>query len=243
MNGGCELKFVGLILGFVAIVVLFVSNARYVYSENLDKLPQLTVRHIADPQFAGSTFRFDGRVKTVRRISASGMVVVPLHSAEANLHVDAVVFPGVGTLQEIPVTGDIVRVMGNLGLYQGRPQIKPLSSAHIQVLPSNCPARSLAELVASSKTGQTWCLGPVVATKVEVFTSRRGRRHVRLEFTESQSSPGEERNVVAGIMFDSEWTDRDVAMLRSGTPLHVTARIDEYRNELSLVVKRVRASE
>lgn len=237
------MRFVSLILGLVAIAVLFVSNARYVYSENLDKLPQLTVRHIADPQFAGSTFRFDGRVKTVRKIPASGMVVVPLHCAEEDLHVDAVVFPGVGTPLELPVTGDIVRVTGNLGLYQGRPQIKPLSSAHIQVLPSACQARPLADLLASSKTGQTWCVGPVVATKVEVFKSRRGRRHVRLEFAESLSSPGEERRVVAGIMFDGEWTDRDVAMLRSGAPLNVTARIDEYRSELSLVVKRVRASE
>ena len=232
-----------MILGLVAIAVLFVSNARYVYSENLDKLPQLTARHIADPQFAGSTFRFDGRVKTVRTIPGSRMVVVPLHGAEVDLHVDAVVFPGVGTLLELPVAGDIVRVTGNLGQYQGRPQIKPLSSAHIQVLPSDCPARSLADVLASSTTGQTLCLGPVMATKVEIFKSRRGRRHVRLEFTESQSSPGEERNVAAGIMFDGEWTDHDVAMLRSGAPLNVTARIDEYRDELSLVVKRVRASE
>lgn len=243
MNGGFELKFVSLILGFIAVVVLFVSNARYVYSENLDDLPQLTVRHVANPQFAGSTFRFDGRVKTVRRIPASGMVVVPLHSAEADLHVDAVVFPGIGTLQETPLTGDIVRVTGNLGLYQGRPQIKPLSSAHIQVLHIDCPARTLADLLASPTTGQTWCLGPVVATEVEVFRSRRGRRHVRLEFTESQSSPSDGRNVAAGIMFDGDWTDRDVSMLRSGAPLTVTARIDEYRGELSLVVKRVRASE
>lgn len=237
------MRFVSLILGLVSIAVLFVSNARYVYSENLDKLPQLTVRHIADPQFAGSTFYFDGRVKTVRKIPASGMVVVPLHSAEADLHVDAVVFPGVGTLLELPVTGDIVRVTGNLGLYQGRPQIKPLSSAHIEVLPSDCPARPLADLLASSKTGQTWCVGPVVATRVEVFESRRGRRHIRLELTGSQSSSSEERKVVAGIMFDGEWTDRDVAMLRSGAPVKVTARIDEYRSDLSLVVKRVRASE
>ena len=237
------MRFVSLILGLVAIAVLFVSNARYVYSENLDNLPQLTVRHIADPQFAGSTFHFDGRVKTVRKIPASGMVVIPLHSVEADLNVDAVVFPGVGTLLELPVTGDIVRVTGNLGLYQGRPQIKPLSSAHIKVLPADCPARPLADLMSASKTGQTWCVGPVVATKVEVFNSRRGRRHVRLEFTESESSPSEERKVVAGIMFDGEWTDRDVAMLRSGVPVDVTARIDEYRSELSLVVKRVRASE
>ena len=237
------MRFVSLILGLAAIAVLFVSNTRYVYSENLDKLPQLTVLHIANPQFAGSTFRFDGRVKTVRRIPASGMVVVPLHSAETDLHLDVVVFPGVGTLLERPVTGDIVRVTGNLGLYQGRPQIKPLSSAHIQILPSDCSARFLADLLASYKIGQTWCVGPLVATKVEAFTSRRGRRHVRLEFIESQSSPGEERHVVAGIMFDGEWTDRDVAMLRSGAPVNVTARIDEYRSELSLVVKRVRVSE
>jgi hypothetical protein len=224
-----------------AIAVLFVSNARYVYSDDLDKLPQLTARHVADPQFAGSTFRFDGRVKTVRTIPASSLVIVPLHSAEADLHVDAVVFPGVGSLREIPITGDTVRVTGNLGQYQGKPQIKPLSSAHIQVLPSDCPARSLADVLASSATGQTLCFGPVMATKVEIFKSRRGRRHVRLEFTEPQFSSGEERIVTAGIMFDGEWTDRDVAMLRSGASLNVTARIDEYRGELSLVVKRVRS--
>ncbi len=225
------------------IALLFAANARYVYSENLDKLPELTVRHIANPLFSGSTFHFAGRVKKVQTIPSSGTVTVKLHRAEAGLHIDAVVFPGVGKLLEIPLAGDIVRVTGNLGWYQGRPQIKPLSSAHIQILPSDCAVRPLAELVASGKTGQTWCLGPVVATKVEFAKSRRGRRNVRLGFTESHSSLGARRNAVAGIMFDSEWIDRDVALLRSGASLNVIVRIDEYRGELSLVVKRVRASE
>ena len=91
------MKSLTLLSSLTALIVLFAANARYVYSDALYQLPQLTAGHIADPRFAGSTFRFDGLVTDVGTLR-SGMLIIKLRNGEEDVSLDAAVFPSVGCL-------------------------------------------------------------------------------------------------------------------------------------------------
>ncbi len=221
-----------------ALVVLFAANARYVYSDALDQLPQLTATHIADPGFTGSTFRFEGVVNDVGSLR-SGLLIIKLYNAEEDVHVDAAVFPSVGCLPVKPVPGESVRITGNLGMYRGRPQITPLSALHVKVISSDDVAVSLSDAVSMERAGGTLRIGPLTATAVEPFTSRRGLKHVRLMFADPKSGAHGTRITAQGIMFQGDRTRCEVNLLGSGAPVMVVAKVDRYRGRPSLVVKRV----
>lgn len=116
-----------------ALASLLAATARYEYSHAVSDLPRLTARHIADPRFAGSTFRLEGEVRSSRTLPL-GIVVIGLYDPAEDIHVDVSVFPSLGSLPAVPSRGETVRVTGNLGMYRGAPQLKPLSAAHVEVL-------------------------------------------------------------------------------------------------------------
>ena len=234
------MKAVAFVSSLVALAILLAANARYVYSDALHELPPLTAGHIADPRFAGSTFRFDGLVSDVRTLP-SGMVIIKLQNHEEDLHLDASLFPSLGCLPVKPASGETVRVTGNLGMYQGRPQIKPLSAAHIKVLSSGAAAIPLADALSTERVGETLRVGPLTAVAVEPFTSRRGREHVRLTLADPQAAAGA-RDTAQGVMFQGDRTACEVSLLRSGAPVVVTAEINLYEGRPSLTVRRVLAA-
>ncbi len=233
-------KFITLLSCLVAIIMLFTANSRYVYSDDLDQLPRLTASHIADPKFAGSTFRFEGLASNVRTLQ-SGLMIIKLRNAKEDLHIDVAVFPSVGCLPVKPTPGESVRVTGNLGMYKGRPQIKPLSAMHVEVTTPGGDAVSLSEVTLMKRVGETLRVGPLIATTVDPFTSRRGLQHVRLTFADSQLGVNGEHATVQGIMFQGDRTDCEIKLLSSGTPVVLTAKVDAYKGRPSLVVKRVLA--
>lgn len=227
-----------------ALLVLLAVNARYVYSDELDRLPQLTAGHIADPRFAGATFAFTGRVTSAGR-SAQGITFIDVQQPEQDLNINVPVFPSVGSPPLRPRRGDVVRITGNLGMYEGRPQIKPLSAAHVEVLTRPAAdelapplrawdgsAAAIPLAVAATRLGATLHTGPLTATAVEPFTSRAGRRHVRLTLADADSA-------VQAILYEGDWTDAHVALLESGASIVVTAEIDEYRGQPSLVIRQI----
>ena len=234
-------KSVTLLASVAALGVLFAANARYVYSDALHQLPQLTAGHIADPRFAGSTFRFDGLVTGVSTLD-SGMLIIGLRNGAADVQLDAAVFPSVGCLPHKPARGESVRVVGNLGMYRGRPQLKPLSAAHVDVISPHGAPIPLADAVSAAHAGETLRVGPLTATSVEPFTSRRGLEHVRLTLAAASTGSAEKRATVQGVMFQGDRTDCELRLLRSAAPVVVTAEIDEYQGSPSLVVKRVVSS-
>lgn len=231
-------KSVTLLASLAALAVLFAANARYVYSDALHQVPRLTAGHIADPRFAGSSFRFDGIVTDVSTLQ-SGMLIIKLRSVEEDVHLDAAVFPSVGCLPIKPARGETVRVTGNLGIYQGRPQLKPLSASHVEVISPRDAAIPLADAVSTDRVGETLRVGPLTAVAVEPFTSRRGLDHVRLTLAGAQAAGGGARSAAQGVMYQGARTDCEVNVLRSGAAVVVTAEIGLYRERPSLTVKRV----
>ena len=235
------MKSLTLLSSLTALIVLFAANARYVYSDALYQLPQLTAGHIADPRFAGSTFRFDGLVTDVGTLR-SGMLIIKLRNGEEDVSLDAAVFPSVGCLPIKPARGETVRVTGNLGIYQGRPQLKPLSAVHVEVISPRDAAIPLADAVSTDRVGETLRVGPLTAAAVAPFTSRRGLEHVRLTLAEPRPAGGRTPATAQGVMFQGDRTDCEVNLLRSGAPVVVTAEINLYEGRPSLTVRRVLAA-
>ena len=238
------MKSVTLLSCLAALVVLFAANARYVYSDALHQVPRLTAGHVADPRFAGATFQLEGQVRRVGR-SRQGITFFRVYQAEQDLNIDVPVFPSLGSPAVTPARGDTVRVTGNLGMYRGQPQIKPLSAAHVQVLRASDATHAAAPIqqwdpqdpvvpigAATARMGETLPVGPLTATGVDKFTSRAGREHVRLVLADPD-------NTVQGIMYAGDWTDNVVELLKSGAPVVLMAEISEYRSRPSLVAREV----
>ena len=239
-----SIRSVTLLASLAALVVMFAANARYVYSDDLDRLPPLTAAHVADPRFAGSTFRLEGQVQRVNT-SSQGIVFVNVYEPAEDLNITAPMFPSLGSPAVRPAPGDVVRVTGNLGTYRGQPQLRPLSAAHVEVLaqaargdtaapiqPWNRSVPAIPLGAATSRIGETLLVGPLAAIDVEPFTSRAGRQHVRLVLADAEIT-------AQGIVFEGDWTDDHVALLDSNQPVVVTAEISEYRDRPSLVLKRI----
>ena len=228
-------------VALASLAVLFVTNRQYLYSDGLDRAPRLTASHIVDPRFAGATFQVEGRVTRVRT-TRQGIVLIGLHQADEDLFVDAPVFPALGCLPVKPRRGERVRVTGNLGMYGGRPQTKPLSAEHIELVPPPAIATASTATAAAERTGETLLIGPLRAVAPEFFESRRGREHLRLALAAggADGEPAAARSgaAVQGIVYESARTDCEADLLRSDAPFMVTAEVDTYRGVSTSAEKR-----
>ena len=248
------MKAASLALALVALAALFAVNrcersagrgsgqlgsGAVPAAEAGERVPALTAGHVVDPRFAGHTFEVVGRVRRVG-VTRQGLILVDIHEPEGDVHIGAPVFPSLGCLPVKPVRGDPVRVVGNLGAYQGRPQIRPLSADHLEVVGwSRAEAVSLAE--ALGRPDEFLLIGPLTATRVERFTSRRGLEHLRLRLAVPDGVlPG---GSVGGIVFEGNRTDCEEALLLSGAPVLVSAKVASFRGAPSLEVGRVAALE
>lgn len=220
----------------VALTMLFVANRRYAYPESVDGLPLLTPAHIVDPRYAGRTFRLEGRVTSVGE-SRQGLLIIEVHDAAEDLSIDVPVFPSLGCLLAKPMRGETVRVTGNLGMYSGRAQLRPLSAAHVE-LATEFP-EPVSAAAAAEQGGARLLIGPVVARDTEFFESRAGLEHLRLTLADADASTDAGRGAVAGIMFGREQTHCETDRLLSGDPVMVTAEVEQYLGAPSLVVRRV----
>ena len=180
------MKTLVLVLSLAALMLLFAVNRWWRYPDIHADLPRLTSGHIADPRSSGATFRFEGRVTSVR-MTPKRILVVRLHDPELDIYLDVPVFPSLGPLPVKPVRGESVRVTGNLGSYGGLPQLRPLSAAHVLVLRTQESGQAVPLAQAALRKGERLRVGPVQAVRVEPFTSRRGRHHVRLTFTDPRA--------------------------------------------------------
>ena len=224
------------VVAVVALTVLFVTNQRYRYPESLGKLPALTATHIADPRYAGATFQVQGHVRSVR-MTRQGILLIEVHEPEEDVFLDVPVFPALGCLQVKPARADTLRVTGNLGMYSGQPQLRPLSAAHVE--PRITTADSVSVEAAATQAGATLLVGPVTALDAEFFKSRAGLEHLRLKLADAGSRADTTGATVAGIMFEGEQTDCEVDLLLSGEPFLVTAEVELFQGAPSLNVQRV----
>ncbi|MXY25580.1 MAG: hypothetical protein F4Y45_13825 [Acidobacteria bacterium] len=230
-----RLRYPVAVAALVALTVLFITNRRYVYSESLGLLPALTAAHIVDPRHAGATFRLEGRVISVRA-TRQGIVIIETHDPAEDLYVDVPVFPSLGCLPLKPVRGEAVRVTGNLGMYAGQPQIRPLSAPHVEVL--DLPGDPVSAAAAAEQVGATLLIGPVVAVDAEFFESRAGLEHLRLTLADAGEPAGAAGPPVEGILFQGEQTDCEVDLLLSNDPFLVTAEVEMFQGAPSFNVRR-----
>ena len=223
----------------VALAVLFSANARYAYPDVPGALPRLTSRHVVDSRFAGSTFQVAGRVTTAS-MTSRGIQFIQIHDPVEDVYLDAPVFPSLGCLPVRPQRGDTIRVTGNLGSYGGQPQIRPLSSAHVEVLTSGGLEGPIPLAAALAQTGAKVRVGPITATAVERFVSSSDREHLRLVLAASAART-QEPATARGIMFQGAWSQCELDLLRSGAPIVVTAEVGTFQDEPSLTVAQVAA--
>ena len=211
------------VAALAALAVLFVTNRQYVYSDGLDRAPRLTAGHIVDPRFAGATFQVEGRVTSVRT-TPQGIVVLTLHQLEDGLFLETPVFPALGCLPVKPVRGERVRVTGNLGMYGGHPQIKPLSAAHVELVAPPAMEMASTATAAADQTGKTLLIGPLRAVAPEFFESRRGRKHLRLALVDVgagvEPAAADSGDVLQGIVYQSAQTDCEVDPVAVGRAVH-----------------------
>ncbi len=230
------LRYPIIIAAVAALTVLFVTNRRYVYSESLSALPTLTAAHIVDPRHAGATFRLEGRVRSVHT-TRQGIVIIEMHESAADIFIDVPVFPSLGCMPVKPTRGELLRVTGNLGMYSGQPQLRPLSAAHVEL--GVRPTDSVSLAAATAQVGAKLLIGPVIAVDTEFFVSRAGLKHLRLTLTDAGIRADTAGAMVAGIMFEGEQTHCEVDLLLSDNPFLVTAKVERFRGEPSINVQRV----
>lgn len=225
-----DLRHLVIVAAAAALTVLFITNRRYVYPDSLAALPALTAAHIADPRHAGATFRLEGHVRLVRT-TRQGIVLIEMHEPVEDVFIDVPVFPSLGCLPVKPTRGESLRVTGNLGMYSGQPQLRPLSAKHVDLAAR--PAGSVSVAAAKAQVGETLLIGPVVTVDAEFFVSRAGLKHLRLRLADAAGA------TVAGIMFEGEQTHCEVDLLLSDNPFLVTAKVALFQGAPSLNVQRV----
>ena len=230
------LRYPAIVAVVAALTVLFVTNRRYVYPESVGKLPTLTAAHIVDPRHAGATFRLEGRVTSVRT-TRQGIVIIEMHEPAEDVFIDVPVFPSLGCLPVKPARGETLRVTGNLGMYSGQPQLRPLSAVHVELAAR--PADSVPVAAAASQMGAMLLVGPVIAVDAEFFESQAGLEHLRLTLADAGGRVDAAGATVAGIMFEGEQTDCEVDLLLSDDPFLVTAEVELFQGAPSLNVQRV----
>ncbi len=228
-------------LGAAALVTVFATTIRYTYPSTLTLLPKVTAPHVADPSYSGTTFQFEGRVTRVSTLP-SGILILRLYDPTMDMNMESSVFPSLGCLPEKPIRDETVRITGNLGMYRGRPQIRPLSADHVQVLvPLENAALMPLSAVISGQSGRHVLAGPLTVDRISSFTSQSGGRHVRLELSDARPEGTSQANV-NGVMFEGDQTACELRRLSSGRAVVVGAEVTTYNGAPSLTIKRVVAA-
>jgi len=219
------------VLGLIGCALLFFAAGRFQYPVTLAEAPELTAAHLADPRFSGTTVAITAEATGVRRY-ARGMLAIRLRQADEDLHLEAPVFPRLGCLPVRPLPGESVRVHGNLGNFAGRPQVRPLSAAHVRLLDGPKRADAVSVREARVRIGETLFLGPFREASAEPFTSRAGLRHFRLRLADASGS-------ARGVLFEGNAGHCPLSRLRGEEAFFVTALVEEFEGEPSLNVRRV----
>jgi hypothetical protein len=230
--GGLELVKILLAgLSVLWVLVILIGTQEYTYADQ--EYTPLTSHALADPRNSGQIFEFSGCVISSFETD-QGILILKLHDTDQEMYIEVPVFPSAGRLVEKPREGDSVSVIGSLGEYKGKPQIKPLAVEHIVIAGICGPPTSLENAV--SQTGKTMLVGPLDIIDAELFKSASGKQHLRIRVRQS-------KHYASGIMFDGKWSEADLKMLNSERKIFLYTKIDQYRGQPSLQVIRVISQE
>lgn len=84
----------------------------------------------------------------------------------------------------------------------------------------------------SEHKGKDIVIDSVTFKNVEIFVSEAGKEHLRFEIVQGKSSYN-------GIMFDGSWTEKERSLMLSNKPQRVTASIDVFRDQISVVINEI----
>lgn len=79
-------------------------------------------------------------------------------------------------------------------------------------------------------------IGPVTASYTEPFTSKAGKKHLRVVLQDHSLS-------VDGIIWESHWTEEQYNQMKLKKPFHINAKVSEYQGKTSLTIDQVELSD
>jgi exonuclease VII large subunit len=220
-----------LILTLYSVLLLFffvLYHLEYSYAQN--SYVDLTAQHIAEPINQGKTFKLKGEVLSAFT-SKHGLKVITLNNKQKNIIIEVVVFPSIGKLKFKPTEGDTVEVRGNLSSYKGKPQLKPLSTLHIELLKKEKPTLvPLGEAIY--KIGEKLLIGPVKIEVIGSFTSKKGKIHTKLVLDDSKT-------IVNGIMFNTPENSPKFKLIKKQKLVTINAKVDKHKGSISIIVNKI----
>ena len=165
-----------------------------------------------------------------------------LKSADGGATVQGIIFEGNWNNSDLELlkSGQPLVVNADITTFQDRPSLTVnhvrTFQGNVEVLkdPDPTPPTPLTEALGS--IGSTLLVGPVWIDTAEPFTSRANRKHLRLRLSSADGGV-----TVQGIIFEGNWNNSDLILLKSGQPLVVTADITTFQDRPSLTVRKVRA--
>lgn len=81
--------------------------------------------------------------------------------------------------------------------------------------------------------GEKVSIGPVYFDGFEIYTSQSGREHLRFNVQQDAT-------IVNAIIFEGNWSDRDLKMMTIDQEYYIEATVDEYDGEISLIVNEIK---
>lgn len=226
------------ILAFAAVFILIGFNKNYSYGDQAS-YTKLTAAAIVDPTNQGMTFRLSGHVINTFTTS-QGLIILTVQNRAESLTIDVPIFPSIGKLETKPTTGDAVAVVGNLGQYKGRPQLRPLSAELIEVKSVGTISPELAHKLSDAiKTGSNsgpLLIGPVSAVSSKTFRSKAGKKHLKVVLKDKTA-------IAEGIIWESGWDEALRGRLDGGAEFYVYAKVGTFQNQPSLTIDTITFSE
>ncbi len=225
------MKYILLAFSIMLVMSIFVINHNYSYANTLNDAPSLTTELSVDPRNIGKTFSVIGQIVSYFQ-PKKGMYIFKINDAKHNLFIDVVIFPSLGKLAFTPMKGNKINVIGNLAFYKNRPQLKPLSIEHFNLIDMSIDVALVSLKDAIEKTDESLLIGPVSIVNYSKFTSRSKKIHLRFVFRSSNS-------VVNGIMFANNWDETLVKNIDKDAPYIIDAKVGTYRGQPSLTVNQL----
>lgn len=81
--------------------------------------------------------------------------------------------------------------------------------------------------------GETVMIGPVNFSNLYEFTSNAGKEHIRFKVIQDEI-------MVDAIMFEGDWSKREISIIKSSQQYYISAKVDEYNNATSLIVEQIK---
>jgi hypothetical protein len=227
------------IISVIVILTCFaIVNNFWSYGPR-EETRRLTPEHLLNPQSRGQLFLFKGVVTSSFR-TRNDLFILSLKSEDGGKTIQVPIWPSFG---ELPLVrrGDTVEIDGNLGKYRGKWQLNPLSAEHIRINSAE-HIRIIDEWYYSlavplsqalKRIDETLLIGPVDAVDAVPFTSKSGKKHLRIVVRDQEEE-------VSGIIYEGSWNEIDLEIFRKKQTVYLKAKVVKYNGKPSIETMSVK---